>query len=135
VFLEVSLLWVNFTLVSSTPSISLPYSFLLTPHYSIIFNSYLYILYLHNCKVFRYYWLLFSSFPSSPKFHRVVPVLQTYSIYKYAYYHVWFVYMFIFWLYLPHRRENMWPFSFWTWLTSLNMMFYNCIHLPSNHMV
>jgi hypothetical protein len=23
-----------------------------------------------------------------------------------------FVYMFIFWIYLEHMRENMWPFSF-----------------------
>jgi hypothetical protein len=30
------------------------------------------------------------------------------------------VYMFIFWVYLLHMRENMWPLSFWTWLTSLN---------------
>jgi hypothetical protein len=33
-----------------------------------------------------------------------------------------FVYMFIFWIYLPHVRENTWPLSFWAWLTSLNMI-------------
>jgi hypothetical protein len=46
-----------------------------------------------------------------------------------------FVYMFIFWIYLPHMRENMWPLFFWTWLTSLNIMSSNCIYLPSDHMV
>jgi hypothetical protein len=45
-----------------------------------------------------------------------------------------FVYAFIFWIYLPHMRENMWTLSFWAWLTSLNMMSSNCIHLDSNHM-
>jgi hypothetical protein len=44
------------------------------------------------------------------------------------------LYMFIFWIYLPHMAENMWLFSFWAWLTSLNMMSFNCIHLPSSHM-
>jgi hypothetical protein len=42
-----------------------------------------------------------------------------------------FVYMFI---YLTHMKENMWLFSFWTWLMSLNMMSFNCIHLSSNYM-
>jgi hypothetical protein len=26
-------------------------------------------------------------------------------------------YTFIFWIYLPHMRENMQPLPFWTWLT------------------
>jgi hypothetical protein len=30
--------------------------------------------------------------------------------------------MFIFWICLPHMRDNMWSLSFWTWLTSLNTM-------------
>jgi hypothetical protein len=42
--------------------------------------------------------------------------------------------MFIFRICLPHMRENMQPLSFWAWLTSLNMMSSDCIHLPSNHM-
>jgi hypothetical protein len=46
-----------------------------------------------------------------------------------------FVYMFIFWICLPHMRENMWPLSFWTWITSLRMMSSSCIHLPSNHIL
>jgi hypothetical protein len=32
-------------------------------------------------------------------------------------------------------RENIQPLSFWAWLTSLNTMSSNCIHLPSNHML
>jgi hypothetical protein len=32
------------------------------------------------------------------------------------------VYMVIFWIYLPHMKENMPPFTFWAWLTSLNMI-------------
>jgi hypothetical protein len=46
-----------------------------------------------------------------------------------------FVYMFIFWIYLLHMRQNIWALSFWAWLTSLNMMSSNCIHLPSNHIL
>jgi hypothetical protein len=43
--------------------------------------------------------------------------------------------MFIFWIYLPHMRENMWPLSFWTWLTSFNMVTFNSIRLLLNHIV
>jgi hypothetical protein len=39
-----------------------------------------------------------------------------------------FMYMFIFWIYLPHMRENMQPLSFWIWITSL-IQSSNCIHL------
>jgi hypothetical protein len=46
-----------------------------------------------------------------------------------------FLYMFIFWIYLPHMRENICPLSFSTWFTLLNTMSSNCIHLPSNHVV
>jgi hypothetical protein len=46
-----------------------------------------------------------------------------------------FVCMCVFWIYLPHRRENTWLLCFWAWLASLNMMSSNCIHLPSNHLV
>jgi hypothetical protein len=31
-------------------------------------------------------------------------------------------------------RENMHLLCFWSWLTSLSMISYNCIHLPSNPM-
>jgi hypothetical protein len=33
------------------------------------------------------------------------------------------------------KRENMRPLSFWAWLTLLDMMSSNYIHLPSNHML
>jgi hypothetical protein len=46
-----------------------------------------------------------------------------------------FVYKLIFWIYFPHMREHIHPWSFWAWLTSLNMMSSDCIHLPSNYMV
>jgi hypothetical protein len=75
------------------------------------------------------------SFPSFSKFHSVVPVLQTCSIYEFAYDHACFLYMFIFWIYLPHMKENMWHLSFGGWLTSLNIMSSNCIHVPSNHVI
>jgi hypothetical protein len=33
------------------------------------------------------------------------------------------------WICLPHMRKNMWPLSFWTWLTLVNMIFSTSIHL------
>jgi hypothetical protein len=47
---------------------------------------------MHRCNVFWYCWLsvILISFPFSPKFHRVVPLLQTYSIYKCVCKHVCF---------------------------------------------
>jgi hypothetical protein len=57
------------------------------------------------------------------------------SFHEFAYDHICFcVYVYL-WIYLSHVRENIWPLSFWTWLTLLNMMSSNCIHLPSDHMV
>jgi hypothetical protein len=38
----------------------------------------------------------------------------------------------LYWAYNPHMRENMWPLTFWTWLTLLKMMFSSSIHLPAN---
>jgi hypothetical protein len=78
-----------------------------------------------------YYSLLF---PSFPKFHRVVPLLQTCSTSEFVYDHTCFcVYVYL-WICLPHMRENMWLLCFWSWLTSLNIIPSSCIHLPSNHM-
>jgi hypothetical protein len=72
-------------------------------------------------------------FPLSPSsiewFHYYKHVLY---LSLYIIMHV-FVYMFIFWNYLPCMRENIWPLCFWAWLTSLIRMSSNCIHLPSNH--
>jgi hypothetical protein len=61
-------------------------------------------------------------------------LLQTCSTYAFAYNHGGFVHMFIFCVCLPCMRGNMLPLSFWVWFTLLNMMSFNCIHLPSNHM-
>jgi hypothetical protein len=82
----------------------------------------------------RYYWcsIILFSFPSFPELHRVVvQLLQTCSTTDFVY--DCFVYMHISWIYLPHMKKNMWPLSFWAWLTSHNMISSNCIHLPSNH--
>jgi hypothetical protein len=83
----------------------------------------------------QYYWgaIIFFSFPSFPGFHRVVPPLKTCSTSEFVHDHVWFwVYVYL-WIYLPCMRENMWLLCSWSWLTSLNMMSSNCIHLPSNY--
>jgi hypothetical protein len=69
--------------------------------------------------------IILFSFPSSPKFHRVVSLLWKCFTHKFEYDHV-YVYMFLFWICLPHMRENLWPLSFWTWFTSFNI-FSNCI--------
>jgi hypothetical protein len=77
-----------------------------------------------------YYWcsiILFSS-SSFPKFHTVVPLLQTCSTPEFVHDHVWFcVYVFL-WIYLPPISENTQLVCFWSWLTSFNMMSSNCIH-------
>jgi hypothetical protein len=111
-------LWMCFTLVHSTPSITLPYPLTSHPDF-IAFNTYPYILYLHICYVLWYCWFLSFSFlfPPSPCLYTMMLV---------------FVYVYLF-IYLPHVIENM-TLSFWVCLTSLNMMSSNCIHLPSNYM-
>jgi hypothetical protein len=107
-FLNVSPLWIYFTLVHPTPSIALAYPFTSHPHLSTAFNAYSYILYLHRCYVLQYYWssLLMFSFPSFLQFRSLVPQLQTCSMYEFIYDHACFVYMFIFWIYLPCIREK-----------------------------
>jgi hypothetical protein len=46
------------------------------------------------------------SFPSSPEFHRVIPILITCLTHKFVYDHDWFcVYVYL-WIYLPHMREH-----------------------------
>jgi hypothetical protein len=117
-FLNVSLLWVYFTLVSSTPCITLPYPFASHPPF---FNSFQYtslyhpyILYLQRHNVLQYCWcsIILFSFPSFPKFHRVVPLLLTCSTYEFVYDYACFLCICLLWIYLPHMRENMWPLSF-----------------------
>jgi hypothetical protein len=117
-----------FTLISSTPSVTLPF-----PFPSPFFNSFQYVYLLPSQMLcimilLTLYHALF--LPSFSKFHSVVSLLHTcFHICLYMVMFV-FVYMFIFWIYLPHLSENMWPLSFWTWLSSPNMMSFNCIHLP-----
>jgi hypothetical protein len=87
--------------------------------------------------VLWYCWcfMILFSFPSFPMSHRVVLLLQSCSTSEFVYSHVCFVYVFIFWIYLLHMRENMWPFLSLAYLTSLNLVSSNCIHLPLNHTV
>jgi hypothetical protein len=83
-----------------------------------------------------YYWcpVILFSFPSFPEFHTKVTLLQTCPTSEFEYDHAWFcVYVYL-WIFLPCMRENMQLFCFWAWLTSLNMMSSNCIHLLSNNM-
>jgi hypothetical protein len=121
-----------FTLVHSTPSITLPYYFTSHPPFSInILISFTFTSY-----VMLYYWcsILLFSFPSFLTFHRVVPLLQTCSTSEFVYDRACFCIYFYLWIYLPHMRENIQFLCFWAWFTSLNMMSSNCIHLPSNYM-
>jgi hypothetical protein len=56
------------------------------PHFSIAFNTYPYILYLHRCYVLLCCWcFIIFSFSSFPKFYRVVPLIQTGSTYVFVY--------------------------------------------------
>jgi hypothetical protein len=66
--------------------------------------------------------LSFFFFPFSPEFNKVVPLLQTCSIYKCAYDHICFC-VYIYPFDLSHMRENMWPSSFWTCppISSINL--------------
>jgi hypothetical protein len=75
--------------------------------------------------MFPYCWCSVILF-SFPKFCRVVLLFQTCSTSEFVCDHAFFcVYVYL-WIYLPHMRENMWPLSFWAWLTSLSMMSSNC---------
>jgi hypothetical protein len=77
-------------------------------HFSTAFNTYPYILCLYRCYILWYCWcfIILFSFPSLPKFHRIVPLSQICSTYEFVYDHVCFVYIFIFWIYLPHMRKK-----------------------------
>jgi hypothetical protein len=79
-----------------------------TPHFSIAFNTYLYILYLHIlCHSILLMLVILFSFFSFPEFHRVVPLLQTCSISEFVYDHVCFCVHIYLWIYLLCMRENM----------------------------
>jgi hypothetical protein len=76
-----------------------PYPFTYHHPFSTAFNTYLYTLYLHRCSVLQYHWcsIIPFSFPSFPKFHRVVPLLQTCFTYEFLSDHVCFgIYVYLF---------------------------------------
>jgi hypothetical protein len=123
--------WVCFTLVYSIPSNTLPYPF--TSHSTIFQPLSVHILIsstFTSCGM-RYYCcsVILFSFLSFPKFHRVVPLLQTCSTTEFVYDHACFCVYIYLRIYLPCMRENMHLLCFWSGL--LNMMSSNCIHLPS----
>jgi hypothetical protein len=65
--------------------------------------------------VLQYYWcsIILFFLSSFPEFHSVDSLLQTCSTSEFVYDCACFcVYMFIFWTYLPHMRENMQPSKF-----------------------
>jgi hypothetical protein len=75
------------------------------------------------------------SFPYFFKLHRVAPLLQTCSTYEVVLDHAWICeYICLLAVFCPHMREHMRPLCFWAWLTSLNKMSSNFIHLPSSYM-
>jgi hypothetical protein len=58
--------------------------------------------------IVRYYGcsIILFSFPSFPKFPRIVPLLQTCSTFQFVYdYACFYVYVYL-WIYLPQMREN-----------------------------
>jgi hypothetical protein len=109
--------------------------YLWTP-FSTALNTHTYILYLHGCYVLWYYWCSINlcSFPSFPEFHGVVLLWQICSTSEFVYDHDFLcVYVYLLDLSSMYERKYV-AFVFLYWLTSLNMMSSNCIHLLSNHM-
>jgi hypothetical protein len=98
------------------------YSPLLPTHFSTTFSTYPYILYLPILTVYH------SPFP---EFQSSSTVTNMFYIWVYIY-HL-FLCMFIFGS-IFHVWEKTLSFCFWFWLTSPNMLSFNCIHLPSNYM-
>jgi hypothetical protein len=82
--------------------------------------------------VMRYYWcsIILIYFPSFPKFHSVVPLLQTYSISAFIYDHACFcVYLYLLDLFSIYERKHV-AFNFRAWLTSLNMNHMSLFFIP-----
>jgi hypothetical protein len=99
------------TLVSTTPSINLPYHFLQFSGFSIhivIFSTCTDVI---GINIVDYHSLFLYLLP---KFYRAAPLLQTCCTYKFVYDHVCFMCISIFLIYIPHMRENMWLLSFRT---------------------
>jgi hypothetical protein len=134
-WLNVCPLLVYFTLVHSTPSITLPYPFISHPQF---FNSFQckslcpLPLQLMLCDIIDA--LLFSFNFSFPMFKSSSSIISMFYIWRMIWSSFLKVYIFCVYLYLwicSHMRENMWLLCFWAWLTSLSMMSSNCIPLPS----
>jgi hypothetical protein len=87
------------------------------------------VFFLYRCAVLHYYSLSsFLLFPS-PLVSLTSP---TFGYMFCTYFYVYMILLvFVLGLY-SHMRENMWPLVFWSWLTSLKMMFSSSIHLPAN---
>jgi hypothetical protein len=129
VLLNVCPLWVYFTLVCSTPFITLPYPF---TSYSLFFNNFHYIS-LYDLPSQILCFIIFCSFICFPKFHKIFVLLQICSTYEFVYGHSWFC-IYVHLLDLSFSMSgNKQALSFWVWLTSLDMMSSNCIYLSSNH--
>jgi hypothetical protein len=113
-------LWVYSTLVSSTPSLTPPYPSLPPPIiqqlsvHIVVSATYTDVM---DFDIVDAPWF---SFPFPPPLSSI----EYFHFYKHVLHIILFVfvYMFIFWISLPRMRENRWPLSFCTWLTSLNMM-------------
>jgi hypothetical protein len=107
--------------------------------WTTFFNSFKYtpyILYHHGCYILWYYWcsIILYSFLSFPEFHGIVLLWQICSTYEFVYDNNSFcVYVYLLDLSSMYERKYV-AFVFLYWLTSLNMMSSNCIHLLSNHM-
>jgi hypothetical protein len=84
-----------------------------------------------------YYWcsVILFSFPSFPKYNRLVPLLHKYSTPEFACDHACSCIYVYLWIYLPHMRENILVLCIWSCLTSLSMISSNCIYLSSNPQV
>jgi hypothetical protein len=121
---ECDLLWSvqSLRLLSLTPS---PPS----PHFSTSFNTHPSILSTFTSCAMWYYWcsIILFSFPSFPEFHNC-----TIANMFYVWVYIWSCLFLCICLSLDLSCmiENM---CFWSWLTSLNMMSSNCIHLPVNN--
>jgi hypothetical protein len=127
-------LWVFFTMVFSIPSITLPYPFTFHPHFSTAFNIHPISSSFTDFMFYNIIDALSSSFP----FPHSLSSIEKFHYYKHVLYMNFymmmlvFVYMFIFCIPLLCMRENMWPLSSEPGLPFLNMMYSNCIHLPSH---
>jgi hypothetical protein len=97
------------------------------PHFSTAFNTNPYILYLYVvCDITSALSFFFSSFP---KFHRVVPLLQTCSTSEFVYDHTCFcVYVYL-WIYLPCMRKKHAAFVFLSLASSISFHFLTSIIL------